>query len=113
MSDLGRKDVTDQVKDKVTPDSSKSTTEKLSDNVSGATDKVTGALQPESEKSTTQKLSDSTRGSADSAQNKGGSAVDSVKDTVSNLAQGASDKAQQAANAVTGNTDTTGTKHTT
>lgn len=40
-----RKDVTSQVSDKVTPDSQKSTTQKMSETASGMTDKAAGAVQ--------------------------------------------------------------------
>ena len=46
MSDLGRKGLGDQVQEKVTPDSQKSTLDKASENASGAYDKAASALQP-------------------------------------------------------------------
>ncbi|KAF2155333.1 hypothetical protein K461DRAFT_311600 [Myriangium duriaei CBS 260.36] len=60
MSDTGRKDFSDKVGEKVTPDSQKSTTDKISESVTGATDKVSRDVQPDSSKSTTQELSDKT-----------------------------------------------------
>lgn len=41
-----RKGLGEQAQEKITPDSQKSTTDKIGENVSGATDKVAGALQP-------------------------------------------------------------------
>jgi hypothetical protein len=40
MSDLGRKDFSDKASEKLTPDSSKSTFDKASENVTGGLDKV-------------------------------------------------------------------------
>ncbi|KAI9814719.1 MAG: hypothetical protein M1826_002165 [Phylliscum demangeonii] len=110
MADTGRKDVTSQLKEKVTPDSSKSTGQKLSENVSGTVDKGLGALQPESEKSTTQKLSDSTRSGADKSQNEGKGVLASVQDSAAGLAKSAGDTINQAADYVKGSTTTTNPK---
>jgi hypothetical protein len=41
-----RKDLGEQVQEKVTPDSQKSYTEKAGENISGTYDKAAGALQP-------------------------------------------------------------------
>lgn len=41
-----RKDVSDQISDKITPDSTKSTTEKVGDNLTGFGDKAASAIQP-------------------------------------------------------------------
>lgn len=46
MSDSLRKGVGEQVSEKVTPDSQKSTTTKIGENVSGGADKIAGAVQP-------------------------------------------------------------------
>lgn len=111
-----RKSVGDQIGQKITPDSQKTTYDKVAENVSGTADKVAGAVQPrkhprkrnigvarftdicfpESEKSTTQKMSDSTRGNADSAQKDAKTWTQSAQDTASGLAQSASDTLNQA-----------------
>lgn len=106
---LGRKSVTDQVTDKMKPDSQKSTTEKLGDNVSQKADHVGSALQPEyvnlqphydasdadnvpsSQKSSTQKASDSLRGTGDNAADKSKGLGQQISDTVSGAAQSVKD----------------------
>lgn len=47
MSDQGRKDIHEQVGDKMKPDSQKTTTEKISDSASGAYDRAAAAAVPE------------------------------------------------------------------
>jgi len=102
MSDTGRKDFTEQVSDKITPDSQKSFTEKASENVSGTYDKAASSLQPESEKSTTQELGDSTRSGADDAQNDGKTYLESAQQTASDVTNVAADKVKAAADYVAG-----------
>ncbi|KAI4163550.1 MAG: hypothetical protein LQ342_002822 [Letrouitia transgressa] len=68
MSDDLRKGVGDQVQEKLTPDSQKSTTEQATEKATTAGDKVAGSLQPGDSKSTAQKLSDESRSGFDSAQ---------------------------------------------
>jgi hypothetical protein len=105
-----RKGFGEQVQEKVTPQSQKSTGQVVSENVTGFGDKISGAVQPskllrcnstgptvlanrsqDEDKSTFQKVGDSTRSNADSAQNEGGSFLDSTKDTLSGVASSASD----------------------
>ncbi|CZS98680.1 related to HSP12 Heat shock protein [Rhynchosporium agropyri] len=97
MSDLGRKDLSSQVGEKVKPDSSKTTTEKVGENLSGAGDKVAAAVQPNSEKSTTQKAGDSVRGNTDSAQKEGGGIIDNISKTVSDTVDSVTGKTDDAA----------------
>jgi hypothetical protein len=93
----------------VTPDSSKSTTQKASENVSGLGDKAASAVQPgtshpltqpspsvtdtsiEGNKSATQKVGDSARSGGDSAQNQGSSVLGSAQETLQNAGQSISD----------------------
>ena len=105
-----RKGFGEQVQEKVTPQSQKSTGQVVSENVSGFGDKIAGAVQPSKslpwnptgptllansyqgeDKSTFQKVGDSTRSNADSAQNGGGSFLDSTKDTLGGAANSASE----------------------
>ncbi|CAK1359438.1 unnamed protein product [Cercospora beticola] len=58
MSDASRKDISDKIADKVTPDKSKSTVDKVGDKTSGAADKVARDAVPDSQKSTTQSAAD-------------------------------------------------------
>lgn len=46
MSDSARKGLGDQVQEKITPDSQKSTTDKVSESASGLYDRAAGAVQP-------------------------------------------------------------------
>lgn len=96
---LSRKGFGEQAQEKLTPQSQKSTTEVISENVTGAGDKIASAVQPSrssrskirfyhadfqpgSDKSTTQKAGDSLRGNGDSAQKQGGGIIDSATKTV-------------------------------
>ncbi|MCJ1240066.1 hypothetical protein MMC14_008066 [Varicellaria rhodocarpa] len=86
MSDTGRKDVTDQVAQKVTPESQKSTLDKLSDTATSAGDKVVGAVQPNESKSTSQELADKGRSGADDTQATAQSYAGSIQSAVSDAA---------------------------
>ncbi|KAL5114092.1 hypothetical protein ACEQ8H_008024 [Pleosporales sp. CAS-2024a] len=91
MSDSLRKGLGDQVSEKITPDSQKSTGQKASENVTGFGDKIAGSLQPEGGKSATQKLGDATRSGGDDAQNQGKGFLDSASEGLSNAGQSISD----------------------
>ncbi|CAL3964311.1 hypothetical protein PZA11_001703 [Diplocarpon coronariae] len=97
MSDGLRKDFSTQASEKMTPDSSKTTTEKIGENLTGAGDKVASAVQPSSEKSTTQKAGDSIRGEGDSAQKQGGGIVDKVTNTVTDTVNSLTGKTEETA----------------
>lgn len=73
---IGRKPMSEQVGDKMKPDTEKSTTEHMRDKASGMYDRAAGAAQPESQKSTSQKMGDSMRGS----ESKG--TMESIKETM-------------------------------
>ncbi|THV45981.1 hypothetical protein BGAL_0430g00060 [Botrytis galanthina] len=103
MSDSLRKGVGEQVSEKVTPDSQKSTTTKIGENISGGADKVAGAVQPSDSKSTTQELSDKTRSGADDAQSEGKGILGSVTDTAGDAANTVSDTLSNTASSLTGN----------
>ncbi|USP81201.1 hypothetical protein yc1106_08475 [Curvularia clavata] len=91
MSDSMRKGLGDQVSEKITPDSQKSTGQKASENVSGLGDRVAGAVQPEGQKSTGQKLGDSVRSGGDNASEQGSGIMKSAQDTLSSAGQSISD----------------------
>ncbi|RPA87708.1 hypothetical protein BJ508DRAFT_410437 [Ascobolus immersus RN42] len=99
MSDFGRKDLSSQVHDAVKPDSQKTTTEHIGDNLTGAADRVAAAVQPNSEKSNTQAAGDAFRGGKDDAENKSAGVVDTVKD----YANAAVNAASETINNLTGN----------
>ncbi|PQE07208.1 chaperone heat shock hsp12 protein [Rutstroemia sp. NJR-2017a BVV2] len=103
MSDALRKDNTDKLTDKLTPDSQKSTLEQASDKTSGLADKAAGAVQPSDSKSTTQKASDSVQGTTDDAQKQGQGVLGSVSDAAGNAANTVSDTLSNTANSLTGN----------
>ncbi|PVI07233.1 hypothetical protein DM02DRAFT_609204 [Periconia macrospinosa] len=88
MSDLGRKGLGDQVKEKATPDSQKSTLDKATESLTGAGDRAASAVQPNDSKSTTQKLGDSTRSGADDASNQGQGILKSAQDGINNMLGG-------------------------
>lgn len=58
MSDAGRKDFSTKMEEEMTPDSSKSTQQKLKETVTGTGDKVARGFQPDDQKSTGQEISD-------------------------------------------------------
>ncbi|KAJ4297505.1 hypothetical protein N0V90_005397 [Kalmusia sp. IMI 367209] len=91
MSDLGRKSLGDQVQEKVTPDSQKSTLDKASEGASGLYDRAAGAVQPEGDKSATQKVGDATRSGSDEASNQGQGILASAQETLGNAAQSVQD----------------------
>ncbi|OCL04310.1 putative chaperone/heat shock protein Hsp12 [Glonium stellatum] len=58
MSDAGRKDFSTKMKEEITPDSSKSTQQKVKETFTDTGDKLARGAQPDSEKSTGQEVSD-------------------------------------------------------
>ena len=65
MSDSHRKNISTQLKEKVTPQSEKTTMQKLKESVTGSVDRVKAAVTPESHKSTSQHVADKIRGEHD------------------------------------------------
>ncbi|KAF2764847.1 chaperone/heat shock protein [Teratosphaeria nubilosa] len=83
MTDSGRKDVSDKVGDKITPDTQKSTIDKAGDTVSGIGDKAQRDLIPDSQKSTTQSTMDKASREKDAHHGSGGgSLIDKAKNAV-------------------------------
>ncbi|EMC99998.1 hypothetical protein BAUCODRAFT_145325 [Baudoinia panamericana UAMH 10762] len=82
MSEGARKDFTDKASEKMTPNDSKSTVDKISEGVSDTADKAQRDLMPDDQKSTTQSLGDKASREKDShsSSNQGGSIIDSAKD---------------------------------
>ncbi|KAI9682737.1 MAG: hypothetical protein M1829_006724 [Trizodia sp. TS-e1964] len=70
MSDLGRKDFSTKAKEEITPDASKSTTQKIGETVTDTVDRTARGVAPDSGKSTTQEAFDKTQRVSDDA--KGG-----------------------------------------
>lgn len=62
MTDAGRKDFTDKLKSKITPDSEKSTYQNAKDHVTDKLDAVAGKSTPQGDKSILQKTSDAVFG---------------------------------------------------
>ncbi|KAI9888479.1 MAG: hypothetical protein M1814_006897 [Vezdaea aestivalis] len=83
MSDLGRKDFSTKAKEGITPDSSKTTAEKLKETVTTGADRV-AAQGPGESKSTTQQAADRATHSKDEAAHggSGGSVLDKAKNAV-------------------------------
>ncbi|KAL0633930.1 hypothetical protein Q9L58_007172 [Maublancomyces gigas] len=71
MSDIGRKDFSTQAKEKITPDHSKSVTERVTEAVTGTTDRAAAGINPDSNKSTTQEAFDKSRREKDHVTNDG------------------------------------------
>ena len=105
MSDTGRKNVSDQLKEKVTPQDQKvcapnlisngnlltflqSYTQQASEAISGAYDRVAAAVVPNDQKSTTQQASDTIRGGSDDASAQGKGLYEQAKHGVNSLLGG-------------------------
>ncbi|KAF1970446.1 putative chaperone/heat shock protein Hsp12 [Bimuria novae-zelandiae CBS 107.79] len=84
MSDLGRKDFHTKAKEHVTPDSTKSTTQKMKETVTDTGDKFARGAQPDHEKSLGQEATDKMGRSHDREVHgsSGGSVLDKAKNTL-------------------------------
>ncbi|KAF2096537.1 putative chaperone/heat shock protein Hsp12 [Rhizodiscina lignyota] len=82
MSDAGRKDWSTKAKEEVTPDSSKSTQQKVKETFTDTGDKFARGAQPDDDKSTGQNLADKAGRSKD--QNVHGGTGDSILDKTKN-----------------------------
>ncbi|KAK2738565.1 hypothetical protein FQN57_006988 [Myotisia sp. PD_48] len=81
MSDTGRKDFTTKLGEEITPDSSKSTQQKVKEAVTDTSDRVSRGLQPDSSKGAGQETFDKTQRMHD---NNTGGATESIGDKVKN-----------------------------
>ncbi|QSS63373.1 chaperone/heat shock protein [Histoplasma capsulatum] len=79
MSDPGRKDFTTKAKEEMTPDSSKSTQEKMKETVTDAKDRLSRGLQPDDQKDTGQEVFDKAQRTSDNQQ---GGATQTMGDKV-------------------------------
>lgn len=103
MSDLGRKDFTDKVQEKVTPQDQKSYLEQAKEGVSGAADKVAQNLQPEGAKSDTQKLGDAVQKGHDDAKDANAKPLsETAGEYVESAKQGLNNAAEYISNTLTG-----------
>ncbi|KAL4944819.1 hypothetical protein BDV06DRAFT_186191 [Aspergillus oleicola] len=82
MSDTGRKDWSTKAKEEITPDSTKSTQDKVKEAVTDTGDRVSRGLQPDDQKSTGQEAYDKAQRSKDN--NKDGGAAQTITDKVKN-----------------------------
>ncbi|KAF2252633.1 putative chaperone/heat shock protein Hsp12 [Trematosphaeria pertusa] len=84
MSDAGRKDFSTKAKEEMTPDSSKSTQQKMKEAFTDTGDKVARGAQPDSDKSTGQSLTDKMGRSKDREVHgsTGGSIIDKTKNAL-------------------------------
>ncbi|KAF2737952.1 putative chaperone/heat shock protein Hsp12 [Polyplosphaeria fusca] len=84
MSDAGRKDFHTKAKEGMTPDSTKSTQQKLTETVTDAGDTVARGLQPDSDKGVGQETSDKLGRSKDREVHgsSGGSILDKTKNAL-------------------------------
>ncbi|KAI9372047.1 heat shock protein 9/12-domain-containing protein [Aspergillus egyptiacus] len=58
MSDAGRKDFTTKAREELTPDSTKSTQDKIQEAMTDTTDRISRGLQPDDQKGTAQQIFD-------------------------------------------------------
>ncbi|KAI9797991.1 MAG: hypothetical protein M1833_005047 [Piccolia ochrophora] len=84
MADAGRKDFSTKAKEGITPDSSKSTQEKLKETATDTGDRVARGVQPDEDKSAGQGLFDKGQRTSDREAHgsSGGSVLDKAKDAV-------------------------------
>ncbi|GFF23759.1 heat shock protein hsp9 [Aspergillus udagawae] len=84
MSDAGRKDFSTKAKEEITPDSTKSTQQKVKESVTDTGDRVARGLQTDGSKSGPQEAFDKTQRSHDNHAHGGasGSIGDKVKNAV-------------------------------
>ncbi|KAJ9292634.1 hypothetical protein DTO271G3_8606 [Paecilomyces variotii] len=82
MSDTGRKDFSQKAKEEITPDSSKSTQDKVKETFTDTTDRVARGFQSDDSKSTTQEAFDKTQRTHDNEAH--GGATSSIGDKVKN-----------------------------
>ncbi|CEO59916.1 Heat shock protein hsp9 [Penicillium brasilianum] len=84
MSDTGRKDFSTKAKEEITPDSTKSTQDKVKETFTDTTDRVARGFQTDDSKSAPQEAFDKTQRSHDNEAHGGatGSIGDKVKDTL-------------------------------
>ncbi|OOG00436.1 hypothetical protein ASPCADRAFT_202295 [Aspergillus carbonarius ITEM 5010] len=84
MSDTGRKDFTTKAKEEMTPDSTKSTQDKVKESFTDTTDRVARGFQTDDSKSAPQETFDKTQRSHDNASHGGasGSIGDKIKNAV-------------------------------
>ncbi|RUP50279.1 heat shock protein 9/12-domain-containing protein [Jimgerdemannia flammicorona] len=86
MSDHDRKGLTEQAKEKVTPDTQKSYAQQATEQVSGTTDRLKASLTPETHKSPQQSALDTARHEHDDAkqhpQGEGHGLLDKAKDVL-------------------------------
>ncbi|OAX83110.1 hypothetical protein ACJ72_02535 [Emergomyces africanus] len=68
MSDPGRKDFTTKAKEEMTPDSSKSTQDKVKEATTDVKDRLARGVQPDEQKSTGQEAFDKAQRSSDNQQ---------------------------------------------
>ncbi|OJJ97992.1 hypothetical protein ASPACDRAFT_80108 [Aspergillus aculeatus ATCC 16872] len=82
MSDTGRKDFSTKAKEEITPDSTKSTQDKVKETFTDTTDRLARGTQSDNSKSTTQEAFDKTQRSHDNTAH--GGASQSIGDKIKN-----------------------------
>ncbi|KAJ5679704.1 chaperone/heat shock protein Hsp12 [Penicillium macrosclerotiorum] len=82
MSDTGRKDFSTKAKEEITPDSSKSTQDKIKETVTDTTDRVARGFQSDDSKGGAQEAFDKTQRTHDNEAH--GGASNSIGDKVKN-----------------------------
>ncbi|KAJ6149261.1 Heat shock protein 9/12 [Penicillium samsonianum] len=82
MSDTGRKDFSTKAKEEFTPDSTKSTQDKLKETVTDTTDRASGGLQTDDSKGVGQEVFDKTRREKDHQVH--GGTTESIGDKIKN-----------------------------
>ncbi|KAH8701718.1 putative chaperone/heat shock protein Hsp12 [Talaromyces proteolyticus] len=82
MSDDGRKDFSTKAKEEITPDSTKSTQQKVKETFTDTTDRVARGVQPDDNKSAGQAAFDKTQRAHDNEAN--GGAASTIGDKIKN-----------------------------
>ena len=102
MADAGRKDFSDKLSEKVTPDSQKTYYDQAKEAVTDAYDKAASALTPEDNKSLGQRLGDSVQRGHDDVKGDAKSAANSGESAFDHLKQATADAVERVSAAVTG-----------
>lgn len=105
MADAGRKDFSQKIDEKITPDSNKSLYERTKETVTDTADKVANDLTPENQKSFSQSVGDSVQRGHDDAKAEVGEGKtwgDAAHDAFESGKKAVADAAEYVSGAVTG-----------
>ncbi|CAK7909286.1 12 kDa heat shock protein [[Candida] anglica] len=97
MSDFGRKNVSDKIAEKVTPESEKTTLDQAKEAVTGGVDKVAASGTPDNQKSFTQTVADGVQTGHDDAKTAVNKNEQTLAETASEYVEAAKEQVVNAA----------------